>query len=50
MVWVAYYSDGSQYGLYPTEIAALRQAVDSHRNVKAVALPCDDLREELASK
>lgn len=49
-IWVVYYFDFSGFGIFETEIEALRHAVDNSMNVKAVTLPCVDLRVILLEK
>lgn len=38
-IWIAYYSDWSDFALFETEIAALRYATGTHMHVKAITLP-----------
>lgn len=50
-VWIAYYSDWSGFGLFGSEIEALRFAVTmGAMNVAMIVMPCDDVRLEVVKQ
>lgn len=46
IVWIAYYHDWSGFGLFETELDALRHAVANSMQVKSVTLPAVDVRAD----
>jgi hypothetical protein len=43
-VWMAYYSDWSDFAIFETEIEALRHAVKHEMHVKELTLPATGVR------
>ena len=44
-IWMAYHTDWSGFALFATEIEALRYAVAHSMQVRAVLLPCEEVRQ-----